>query len=123
MWVVMSAAERERFLASVHVGVMSAAVGTAGQTLTVPVWYSYQPGGLLTLLLVAEMPGLAKTARLPFAATVSWVQKPAPRTGRRRRSAQPSSGRAGFPPAGWFGRIDHRSPPCDVACDAAEVPG
>ena len=25
-------------------------MGTAGQTLAVPVWYSYQPGGLLTVL-------------------------------------------------------------------------
>lgn len=50
MWVVMSAAEREKFLAAVHVGVLSAAVDTAGRTLTVPVWYSYQPGGLLTVL-------------------------------------------------------------------------
>ncbi len=46
----MSAAEREEFLAGVHVGVLSAAAGTAGQTLAVPVWYSYQPGGLLTVL-------------------------------------------------------------------------
>jgi len=50
MWVSMSAAEREEFLAGVHVGVLSAAVGTAGRTLVVPVWYSYQPGGLLTVL-------------------------------------------------------------------------
>jgi hypothetical protein len=50
MWVGMSAAEREEFLAGVHVGVLSAAIGTAGQTLAVPVWYSYQPGGLLTVL-------------------------------------------------------------------------
>jgi len=50
MWVVMSAAEREGFLAGVHVGVLSAAIGTAGRTLGVPVWYSYQPGGLLTVL-------------------------------------------------------------------------
>ena len=50
MWVVMSAAKREEFLAGVHVGVLSAAVGTACQTLAVPVWYSYQPGGLLTVL-------------------------------------------------------------------------
>ena len=50
MWVAMTAAEREEFLAGVHVGVLSAAVGTAGRTLTVPVWYSYQPGGLLTVL-------------------------------------------------------------------------
>lgn len=33
-----------------HVGVLSAAMGTAGQTVAVPVWYSYQPGGLLTVL-------------------------------------------------------------------------
>jgi hypothetical protein len=50
MWVAMGAAEREEFLAGVHVGVLSAAVGTAGRTLAVPVWYSYQPGGLLTVL-------------------------------------------------------------------------
>jgi nitroimidazol reductase NimA-like FMN-containing flavoprotein (pyridoxamine 5'-phosphate oxidase superfamily) len=50
MWVVMSAAEREEFLAGVHVGVLSAVVGKAGRTLAVPVWYSYQPGGLLTVL-------------------------------------------------------------------------
>ena len=50
MWVLMSAAEREEFLAGVHVGVLSAAVGKTGQTLAVPVWYSYQPGGLLTVL-------------------------------------------------------------------------
>jgi hypothetical protein len=50
MWVAMSAAEREEFLAGVHVGVLSAAVGTAGRTLAVPVWYSYQPSGLLTVL-------------------------------------------------------------------------
>ena len=50
MWVVMGAAEREEFLAGVHVGVLSAAVGKTGRTLAVPVWYSYQPGGLLTVL-------------------------------------------------------------------------
>ena len=50
MWVAMSAAERDEFLAGVHVGVLSAAIGTAGQTLAVPLWYSYQPRGLLTVL-------------------------------------------------------------------------
>ena len=50
MWVAMSAAERENFLAGTRVGVLSAAVGTTGRTLAVPVWYSYQPGGLLTVL-------------------------------------------------------------------------
>ena len=37
----MSAARREEFLAGVHVGVLSPAVGTAGRTLAVSVWYSY----------------------------------------------------------------------------------
>jgi len=46
----MSAAEREEFLAGVHVGVLSAATGKKGRTLAVPVWYGYQPGGLLTVL-------------------------------------------------------------------------
>src|SRR5690349_24618492 len=50
MWVAMSAAEREEFLAGVRVGVLSAAAGAAGRTLAVPVWYSYQPGGLVTVL-------------------------------------------------------------------------
>jgi nitroimidazol reductase NimA-like FMN-containing flavoprotein (pyridoxamine 5'-phosphate oxidase superfamily) len=50
MWVRMSAAEREEFLAGVRVGVLSAAAGQPGRTLAVPVWYSYQPGGLLTVL-------------------------------------------------------------------------
>jgi hypothetical protein len=50
MWVVMSAAGREEFLAGVRAGVLSAAAGTPGRTLAVPVWYSCQPGGLLTVL-------------------------------------------------------------------------
>jgi nitroimidazol reductase NimA-like FMN-containing flavoprotein (pyridoxamine 5'-phosphate oxidase superfamily) len=50
MWVAMSAAEREGFLADVHVGVLCTALGTTGRSLAVPVWYSYQPGGLLTVL-------------------------------------------------------------------------
>jgi nitroimidazol reductase NimA-like FMN-containing flavoprotein (pyridoxamine 5'-phosphate oxidase superfamily) len=50
MWVVMTAAEREEFLATARVGVLSVAVGNAGRTMAVPVWFSYQPGGLLTVI-------------------------------------------------------------------------
>jgi hypothetical protein len=46
----VSAAEREEFLAGMHVSVLSTAVGAAGPTLAVLVWHSYQPGGLLTVL-------------------------------------------------------------------------
>jgi len=54
MTVVMSAAAREEFLAAVGVGVLSVAAGRPGQTLAVSVWYSYQPGGLLTVLARAR---------------------------------------------------------------------
>src|SRR5437763_13985213 len=50
MWIAMSTAKHEEFLGGAHLGVMSAAAGQAGRTLAVPVWYSYQPGGLLTVL-------------------------------------------------------------------------
>ena len=45
----MSRAEREEFLAGLHVGVL--AVASAGGTgpLTVPVWYTYQPGRTVNL--------------------------------------------------------------------------
>ena len=45
MSLTISLAEREEFLAGVHVGVLSVASGDGGGPLTVPVWYSYQPGG------------------------------------------------------------------------------
>lgn len=50
MSLVMTAAEREQFLADVHVGVLSVAAGDGRGPLTVPVWYSYQPGGPLSVI-------------------------------------------------------------------------
>ena len=45
----MTVPEREAFLAGLHVGVLS--VADPGRApLTVPVWYSYEPGGLLTIV-------------------------------------------------------------------------
>jgi len=40
----MSRAEREAFLAGVHVGVISVAEPGRGP-LAVPIWYAYEPGG------------------------------------------------------------------------------
>jgi nitroimidazol reductase NimA-like FMN-containing flavoprotein (pyridoxamine 5'-phosphate oxidase superfamily) len=40
----MTRAEREKFLADVHVGVISIAEPGRGP-LTVPIWYGYEPGG------------------------------------------------------------------------------
>jgi PPOX class probable F420-dependent enzyme len=45
--VSMSRAEREAFLAEVHVGVLAVAAGQGRGPLVTPVWYSYQPGGLV----------------------------------------------------------------------------
>jgi PPOX class probable F420-dependent enzyme len=49
MSVNMSPAERESFLAAVHVGVLAVATGDGRGPLATPVWYSYQPGGVLTV--------------------------------------------------------------------------
>jgi PPOX class probable F420-dependent enzyme len=43
--VSMSRAEREAFLAGVHVGVLTVAGGAGRGPLATPVWYSYRPGG------------------------------------------------------------------------------
>src|SRR5258708_23577974 len=45
----MSRAEREEFLAGLHVGVLTVAVGESSGPIATPVWYSYEPGGLLLL--------------------------------------------------------------------------
>jgi PPOX class probable F420-dependent enzyme len=45
----MSRAEREEFLAGVHVGVLTVAAGEGRGPLATPVWYSYEPGALLSV--------------------------------------------------------------------------
>ncbi len=45
----MSAKEREAFLAGLHVGVISIAEPGRGP-LTVPIWYTYEPGGELRIV-------------------------------------------------------------------------
>ncbi len=49
MSVSMSPAERESFLAEMHVGVLAVAAGEGRGPLTTPVWYSYQPGGAVSV--------------------------------------------------------------------------
>jgi PPOX class probable F420-dependent enzyme len=49
MSFVMSVAERERFLAGLHVGILG--VSEAGRgPITVPVWYDYQVGGQVSVI-------------------------------------------------------------------------
>ncbi|WP_328958457.1 pyridoxamine 5'-phosphate oxidase family protein [Kitasatospora purpeofusca] len=58
----MTRAECERFLAGVHVGVLSVAGAEPdGAPLSVPIWYSYRPGGLVTVLTGRES---VKTRRI-----------------------------------------------------------
>jgi PPOX class probable F420-dependent enzyme len=46
----MSQDEREEFLAALHVGVLGVAGGGPdGGPLTIPVWYTYRPGGVVTV--------------------------------------------------------------------------
>lgn len=46
----MSVAGREQFLAGVHVGILSIGAGSGRGPLTVPVWYSYLPGGPVSVI-------------------------------------------------------------------------
>jgi nitroimidazol reductase NimA-like FMN-containing flavoprotein (pyridoxamine 5'-phosphate oxidase superfamily) len=50
MSLSMSRAEREAFLAAVHVGVISIE-RPERSPLAVPIWYSYQPGGALWIMI------------------------------------------------------------------------
>jgi PPOX class probable F420-dependent enzyme len=50
MSLTMTSEEREQFLAEVHVGVLSVASEHGVGTLAVPVWYSYRPGGLVSVI-------------------------------------------------------------------------
>ncbi|WP_328989381.1 pyridoxamine 5-phosphate oxidase [Kribbella sp. NBC_01245] len=53
MSFVMTVAEREAFLAGVHIGVL--AVERDGRApLAVPIWYDYEPGGDLLIWIVRE---------------------------------------------------------------------
>jgi nitroimidazol reductase NimA-like FMN-containing flavoprotein (pyridoxamine 5'-phosphate oxidase superfamily) len=49
MPLAMSREDREGFLAEPHVGVLAVADG-GGPPLVSPVWYAYEPGGLVTVL-------------------------------------------------------------------------
>lgn len=50
MTLHMTKAEREQFLAGLHVGIASIADGDRGP-LTAPIWYAYEPGGDVTMLI------------------------------------------------------------------------
>jgi PPOX class probable F420-dependent enzyme len=49
MTLSMSRAEREEFLAGLHVGVFSVVSPDGRGPLTAPVWYTYRPGGTVNV--------------------------------------------------------------------------
>ena len=53
MSLAMSEQERQQFLADVHVGVLSIE-RVDGPPLTVPIWYGYEPGGLVWIITGGE---------------------------------------------------------------------
>ena len=67
MTLAMTRAEREAFLAGVHVGVLAVADPGHGP-LTVPVWYAYEPGGTVDVITDT---GSRKAERMRAAGRVS----------------------------------------------------
>jgi nitroimidazol reductase NimA-like FMN-containing flavoprotein (pyridoxamine 5'-phosphate oxidase superfamily) len=65
----MTRAEREEFLAGVHVGIVSVDEPGRGP-LSVPVWYRYEPGGEIVLV---TRPQARKAPLLRVGARVSFV--------------------------------------------------
>ena len=70
MSLAMSIEERDTFLCDLHVGVVSIARKTKGP-LTVPIWYDYEPGGDVWMVMSGDsLKGklLANTDRLSLCA-------------------------------------------------------
>ena len=66
MSLAMSVAERQTFLAGVHIGVLGITDGQERGPWLVPIWYGYEPGGLIRIITGAEsrkMPALRRAGR------------------------------------------------------------
>ncbi len=48
--LAMSVEEREAFLAGVHIGVLGVSDGEDAGPMLVPIWYGYEPGGLVRII-------------------------------------------------------------------------
>ena len=69
--------EREQFLAEPHIGVLSVASDDGRPPLTVPIWYTYQPGGELSFFTGTQGRTARKTRLLERAGAFSFnVQQP-----------------------------------------------
>jgi nitroimidazol reductase NimA-like FMN-containing flavoprotein (pyridoxamine 5'-phosphate oxidase superfamily) len=63
--------ERQEFLADLHVAVLSVASDSDRPPLTIPVWYSYQPGGNLTFFTGSQGRKTRKTRLIQKAGVLS----------------------------------------------------
>ena len=73
----MTKDEREAFLAEPHIGVLSVTNEGGRPPLSVPVWYSYEPGGNLTFFTGTQGRTAQKTALIERAGVISFtVQYP-----------------------------------------------
>jgi len=62
----MGVEEREAFLAGVHIGVLGVSDGEERGPWLVPIWYSYEPGGLVRIITGRDsrkMPALRRAGR------------------------------------------------------------
>jgi nitroimidazol reductase NimA-like FMN-containing flavoprotein (pyridoxamine 5'-phosphate oxidase superfamily) len=69
MSLAMTVEEREAYLADLHVGVLSVAGEDGRAPLAVPIWYRYEPGGLLSFVTGGsgrKMRALRETGRCTF---------------------------------------------------------
>ncbi len=100
MSISMTRSEREVFLAQVHVGVLSVQQDGRGP-LTVPVWYSYEPGGTINVITGEEsMKGVLIAASGRFSlcaqdqASSVQVRERGRRRNRTRKPVDPAERRA-----------------------------
>src|SRR5690242_20013141 len=68
MSLAMTVAEREAYLADVHVAIMSVADDHGRAPLAVPIWYDYRPGGEISLITARDS---RKTALIRAAGRVT----------------------------------------------------
>jgi uncharacterized protein len=67
----MTEQERQEFLAEPHVGVLSVASDSDRPSLTVPVWYGYQPGGNISFFTGTQGRKARKTTLIQQAGVLS----------------------------------------------------
>lgn len=76
---VLTESERQQFLAEKHVAVLSVASDGGRPPLAVPIWYHYEPGGVITFFTGTNNSKVRKTRLIERAGAVSIVaQRPEP---------------------------------------------